>query len=343
MLNIQKQMTGKSLYDISILVRVRNESVALERLLSFLQKQNFNGSFEVVVIDNESDDDSAKIALCNGARVFLLPRDLFTYGRAINIGVKRCQANLILLLSAHVWPLEENFLQSIFDDISNLPSIEGMYFRQMPYQVIGKAEKLRFSIFPQSSCVIEKDFVSRQLVNGLNLYDASYFSNSACILRRESMINYPMRDLPYAEENAFALDLIIEGKSVAYNNSNVVYYEGPVSLKRLYHQERRRTIAEKLLEKNYGADFGITPFNIKMKLSSVANVLLIPLKLLKIFYRILSKSEYKLGSRPLLYDVCSIGADWGNLIGILNWRKFEKTFELDLNMLEQANKEMKQL
>ena len=336
-------MTGKSLYDISILVRVRNESEALERLLSFLQKQNFNGSFEVVVIDNESDDDSAKIALSNGARVFLLPRNLFTYGRAINIGVNRCQADLILLLSAHVWPLEENFLQSIFDNINKLPSIEGMYFKQIPYQVIGKAEKLRFSIFPGSSCVIEKDFVCQQLESGLSLYHASYFSNSACILRREAILNHPMRDLPYAEENAFALDLIIEGKSVAYNNSNVVYYEGPVSLKRLYHQERRRTIAEKLLEKNYGPDFGITQFNVRMKLSSVANVLLIPVTLLKIFYRLLSKGEYKLGSRTLLYDVCSIGADWGRLKGMLNWRKFEKSFELDVNMLQQANKEIKQL
>lgn len=333
----------KFTYDLSILVRVRNECAALERLLLFLQKQKFNGSFEVVVIDNESNDDSAKIAISYGARVFSLPRNLFTYGRAINIGVDRCEADLIMLLSAHVWPQEENFLQSIVDDISNRPSVEAMYCRQIPNQIIGKEEKSRFSIFPKESCVIDKYFVCQQIANGLSLYHASYFSNSACILRKKAVQHYPMRDLPYAEENAFALDLIILGNSVAYNNSSAVYYESPISLRRLYEQERRRTIAEKLLEKKYGYIFGVTQINLGLSFYSVLNVIFIPITLLRIIYRFLFNDQYKMGSRPLVYDVCSLGGVWGRFVGVLNWQKFEKTFELDLIKLQEANKETKKL
>lgn len=336
-------MTDKSIYDLSILVRVRNECVALKRLLINLQKQKFYGSYEVVVIDNESTDESAKIALYYGAKVFTLPRNLFTYGRAINIGIKRCQADLIMLLSAHVWPQKENFLQSVVDDINKSTMIEAMYFKQIPSQVIGKQEKLRFSIFPKKCCVIDKDFVCQQLNKGLNIYHASYFSNSACILRRGAIQLYPMRDLPYAEENAFALDLIVHGHSVAYHDSSAVYYEGPISIQRLYQQERRRTIAEKIIEKNYCSRFGIIQTNLGIHLSSIVNVIFIPLVIIRIIYKFLSDKQYRVGSRPLVYDFCSIGGIWGRFVGILNWKKFEKTFEINAFKDEEANRATKKL
>jgi glycosyltransferase involved in cell wall biosynthesis len=86
---------------VSVLIRVRNEEHALRQLFECLRTQKLARSFEVVVIDNESDDGSAKVARAMGARVFTLPRSLFTYGRAINVGVKLCRGDLIVLLSAH--------------------------------------------------------------------------------------------------------------------------------------------------------------------------------------------------------------------------------------------------
>src|SRR5207248_1196148 len=71
---------------ISVLIRVRNEEHALRRLIECLRIQKLDRPFEVVVIDNESDDDSAKVARSMGARVFTFPRSLFGYGRAINVG-----------------------------------------------------------------------------------------------------------------------------------------------------------------------------------------------------------------------------------------------------------------
>lgn len=336
-------MTAPLPYDLSILVRVRDECKALERLLSFIQKQKFNGRYEVIVIDNESSDDSAKIALSYGAGVFLLPRSLFTYGRAINIGIDRCRADLVLLLSAHVWPQQPDFLQSIVDDIQKRPAIQGIYFRQITNQPVGKAEKSRFSIFPKESCVIDNNSVVRQLNKGLNLYWASYFSNSACILRRDAVLNRPMRDLPYAEENAFALDLILQGKSVAYNNLPAVYYEGPVSLRRLYEQERRRTIAEKILENKYSAAFGARIPKLSPVLISVAKIVGLPVILFGIVGRFLFLNHYKIGSRPLIYDLCSLGSVWGRFVGLLSWKKFEKSFEFDADKLRDADKAVKQL
>ncbi|HXA84458.1 MAG TPA: glycosyltransferase family A protein [Candidatus Dormibacteraeota bacterium] len=95
---------------VSVLIRVRNEEHALRRLFECLHIQKLDRPFEVVVIDNESDDGSAKVAMAMGARVFTFPRSLFGYGRAINVGVKLCRGDLIVLLSAHSWPQGDDWL-----------------------------------------------------------------------------------------------------------------------------------------------------------------------------------------------------------------------------------------
>jgi hypothetical protein len=80
--------------ELSVLIRVRTESHSLADVLSRLSEQRVNASWEIIVLDNESDDDSAVIAAEAGARIFVLPRAMFGYGRAINVGVGRGGASV---------------------------------------------------------------------------------------------------------------------------------------------------------------------------------------------------------------------------------------------------------
>src|SRR5947209_18637126 len=89
---------------VSVLIRVLNEEHALRHLFECLRIQKLHRPFEVVVIDNESDDGSAKVARAMGARGFTLSRSLFGYGRAINVGVTQCRGDLSVLLSSQSWP-----------------------------------------------------------------------------------------------------------------------------------------------------------------------------------------------------------------------------------------------
>ena len=234
--------------DLSVVVRVRNESNALDRLLTCLFEQVFDGTFEVIVVDNASDDDGLRVALAHGARVFSLPPHLFSYRRAINIGINRCRADLVVLLSAHAWPLDTSWLQHMANMLRSSPDIDAAFCRQVPLRPVGKHEEMRFSSFSGPSTLMSQQVVRARLDKGSSLYQASYFSNSACIIRKAAVRLFPMRDLPYAEENAFALDCITHGRSVAYLETPAVCYSGPISLKRLYETARRQTIAEKLIE-----------------------------------------------------------------------------------------------
>jgi chlorobactene glucosyltransferase len=57
---------------LSIIVPARNEAANLRRLLPLLQELHYPGSYEVVVVDDNSTDRTAAIAAAHGARVISL-------------------------------------------------------------------------------------------------------------------------------------------------------------------------------------------------------------------------------------------------------------------------------
>src|SRR4051794_20284244 len=62
--------------DVSIVVPTRNEAQNLPRLLASVRAQR-GVTFDVVVVDQESEDATAEIAESFGAKVVKMPRPLF--------------------------------------------------------------------------------------------------------------------------------------------------------------------------------------------------------------------------------------------------------------------------
>jgi len=112
---------------VSILIRNLNEANSLNICLKALKRQKVNFEFEIIVVDNKSDDDSVAIAESYGCKIISMEREDFTYGRALNLGIENCAGEFVLLLSSHVFLLNDNFLEEAivhFDD----PLIAGLRF-----------------------------------------------------------------------------------------------------------------------------------------------------------------------------------------------------------------------
>ena len=97
---------------VSIVVRIRNEAPALEKLFRALSVQTLQPS-EIVVVDNDSTDGSKETAVKHGAKLINIAQSEFTYGRALNLGIRECTAKYIVLLSAHALPLGREFLEKV--------------------------------------------------------------------------------------------------------------------------------------------------------------------------------------------------------------------------------------
>lgn len=94
---------------VAVIIRNLNEGRFLDIVLAALAAQA-GPTPEIVVVDNQSDDNSAAIAQKWGAAVVTLPRSDFTYGRALNLGIANARSDLCLILSAHALPLGHDFL-----------------------------------------------------------------------------------------------------------------------------------------------------------------------------------------------------------------------------------------
>jgi len=97
---------------LSVVIRCRNESASLRTAFAALRAQQFDLTWEVIVVDNESEDDTQQVAREYGARIVPISRREFSYGRAINVGVSSARGELVMLLSAHTLPIGSYFLAS---------------------------------------------------------------------------------------------------------------------------------------------------------------------------------------------------------------------------------------
>jgi glycosyltransferase involved in cell wall biosynthesis len=103
-------MTSSTQPSVSVIIRNRNESHHLKHALHALSLQDVN-DIEVIVVDNESTDGSVELARDFGAKVLLLSQSSFSYGRALNLGLREAAAEICVILSAHSLPLGFGFIR----------------------------------------------------------------------------------------------------------------------------------------------------------------------------------------------------------------------------------------
>lgn len=104
---------------LSIVIRCRNEARALRDVLEALHNQRCDFGWEVIVVDNESVDETSKLCKKYRTKVVSISSQEFTYGRALNWGIAASRGELVLLLSAHALPVGSHFLESAIAPFSD--------------------------------------------------------------------------------------------------------------------------------------------------------------------------------------------------------------------------------
>ncbi|HEV2992415.1 MAG TPA: glycosyltransferase family 2 protein [Candidatus Angelobacter sp.] len=311
---------------VSVLIRVRNEEHALRRLLECLRHQKLDRPFEVVVIDNESDDESAGVARTMGARVFTFPRSLFGYGRAINVGVKLCRGDLIVLLSAHSWPQGDDWLSRMVNCIEE-GNVAAAYCRQITDGKVCRQEKRRFNVFAEHNYRLDAETLVERCKSGEDVYEVCCFSNAAAIFRREVVLRFPFRDLPFAEDRAFVLDCVMAGNSIAYLSTASVAYRQPASFQNFYRIGWACNISKQLI-RELGSEAIGTDLRKSELGRKVVRLLCKPLEIIGRTMEALLRDRSQLG-RATRYATISCAMSLGCIVGELAWHRYRKTTSCD--------------
>jgi glycosyltransferase involved in cell wall biosynthesis len=113
-----KKVTGtKPARRVSAVIRALNEAEHIGRLLKGLAEQT-RPLDEIILVDSGSTDATVAIAEAAGCKIVHITKSDFSFGRALNRGCAVASGDVLLFLSAHVYPIYDTYVEhmlSAFD------------------------------------------------------------------------------------------------------------------------------------------------------------------------------------------------------------------------------------
>ena len=126
---------------ISIIIRTKNEGHWLARCLTSVSMQDYP-EYEVILIDNASEDDSQAVGERFGCRILEITDDEYSHGRALNLGIEHAQGEFVAILSGHCIPVHDHWLSALAAHFGD-PKVVGVYGRQVPLPDFGSVRQTR--------------------------------------------------------------------------------------------------------------------------------------------------------------------------------------------------------
>ena len=119
---------------VSIIIRTKNEERWIISCLDKIYSQSYK-NFEIIIADNCSKDKT--VIKAKKYPIKLIKIKKFFPGKAINDAIKVSSGEIIVCLSAHCIPVNNNWLKKLITPLKN-KKIAGVYGRQepMPYSSI---------------------------------------------------------------------------------------------------------------------------------------------------------------------------------------------------------------
>lgn len=214
------------------MIRALNEAEHIGELLSRLAEQSTRPD-EIVLVDSGSSDGTVRIAEQFGVNVIHMPPSEFTFGRSLNWGCEEAKGQILIFVSAHVYPLERDWLEKLVAPFED--DRVGLSYGGQTGDHRSNFAELRVLArwFPEDGTLDQTE---------------PFCNNANCAVRRSlwEEIGYN-ESLPGLEDIAFAREVRSRGHRLAYvPDAKIahVHEEGP---KQIFNRYRREAMAYKTI------------------------------------------------------------------------------------------------
>jgi rhamnosyltransferase len=216
--------------DISIILPVKNEGKGIDKCLASIFSQRTSYSYEVIVIDSGSKDNTLDIAEKYPIKLERIKPEEFGHGKTRNFGASLARGEFLVYLTGDAIPANESWLVNLILNF-NEDSVAGVYSRQIPkpdcnpltlreiYQGFTPIKEVR------SIEGLEREDYLR------NLKRLTYFSNVSSAIRKRVWDEIPLNDKTiYAEDQEWARRVLEAGYTIVYEPKSTVYHSHNDSL-----------------------------------------------------------------------------------------------------------------
>lgn len=214
----------------SIVIRAYNEAKHIGRLLEGISQQTLQ-DVEIILVDSGSTDDTLTVAARYPVKVVHIRPQDFTFGHSLNRGIAAASSELIVIASAHVYPVYPDWLEHLlapFDD----PQIGLTYGRQR-----GDG-RTKFS----EGQVFERWFPAQSQSRQYH----PFCNNANAAIRRALWRQHPYDEtLPGLEDLAWATWMMEQGRALSYVAEAEIIHVHEETPRGVYNRYRREAMAFK--------------------------------------------------------------------------------------------------
>lgn len=146
--------------DASIVIRTYNEGKWLGEALEACRRQDDSRfSYEIVIVDSGSTDDTLAIAEKHGARITHIKKSDFTFGRSLNVGCEAAKGRFLVFISGHCIPVGDQWLAELVAPLAD-GRCAFTYGRQIGRDGVTKFSEAQLfgKYFPEHSAIPQEGF-----------------------------------------------------------------------------------------------------------------------------------------------------------------------------------------
>lgn len=249
--------------DATVVIPTFNGEDYLEQILLKLESQDFEGSFEVLVIDSGSTDRTLEIVSSfPQVRLHTIPNSEFGHGKTRNHAAQLARGTYIAYLTHDAIPETDSWLREIITPMlpGGLGAVAVMgkqvprknCFPLLKYEIQGV-----FSGFGPdfgTTLFYKDDFVSSQ-----GILDAiSFYSDVNSATRKDILTGpVPYQDVKYSEDMAYGLEIIEAGWIKAYAPRASVEHSNDLTL----NEYKKRIFDEVVGMRRIGREIPVLSFS----------------------------------------------------------------------------------
>ena len=216
--------------DVSIIILTKDAGENFVTLLQRLFSQKFDGSYEIIVIDSGSTDDTLEVAQGFPVKITRIKPEEFHHGKTRNLGAELSNGRILVYITQDALPLYDNWLQKLTDELND-PQVAMVVGRQIPWPNTKPPEKFFYSYyFPEHKI---------EVVSGAPDYyrDNMFISNVNSALRRDVWQQFKFSEkVVLAEDKEFAKRVLLAGWRIVYQPDAVVYHAHDFSLRSIFQR-----------------------------------------------------------------------------------------------------------
>jgi rhamnosyltransferase len=223
--------------DATVAILTYNGERYLDRILDAVERQAFDGSVEVLVIDSGSTDRTLEIVAAHPAvRLHEIPNDQFGHGKTRNLAAQLARGEFVAYLTHDAVPADEHWLSELLAPFARFPLVEGVVGRQVPRRDCVPILKYEINrVFSTQGPEFGTTITYRAEAFERNphywLPGAFYSDVNSAARRRFLLDTVPYQDVEYAEDQLFGHDILSAGRYKAYAARGAVEHSNDLTFR----------------------------------------------------------------------------------------------------------------